>query len=537
MAITVSGKNYTQISSCDTGSSGGQWGLSPTEDSANKKEGVASICDCLKSAGDNNWVFTPTSSVDLSGTKHLRIWMILTHGGLINTYANGGIQIGITDGTNTGYWYVGGKDSYPGGWHNFVVDTSKVVDAGTKPTNMNAITAITIRVNLTGLGKNVDNIWVDNLCVCDGLITYGDNVGEYYDFEDIFSICDDPSIGGWGILTKKVGTYCLVGSLDIGDSASSSGTKFQAKSQVVVFENRPNKNDTLSNINANLMNITVVDNGTGTTEFILGEKSGTQGISGCTVRTQDPAQIAKFDIIATDTDISDFKLYGSTVLDAGSISLPTNGVNKEALNCNFEKCGQVAADTCVVKYCNFISADTAVDAAVLINDDPHYVTDCNFISCDKAIEIDTLGDGTYDFTNLKFSGSITADVNNTCGSSLTVNKLGTSDPTSYTGSTVVFAATVTLTVTVVDKNNDPIENAQTAIWKPTDFVTPLMNEDTLASGIATEDYSGSTPQDIIVRIRKSSTGATKYIPASTTGTIIANTGYSVKITLQEDTNT
>ena len=54
-------------------------------------------------AGDNDVIFTPTSSVDMTGTKHLRIWYLNTSGGLINTYVNGGIQLGISDGANTGY--------------------------------------------------------------------------------------------------------------------------------------------------------------------------------------------------------------------------------------------------------------------------------------------------------------------------------------------------------------------------------------------------------------------------------------------------
>ena len=102
------------------------------------------------------------------------------------------------------------------------------------------------------------------------------------------------------------------------------------------------------------------------------------------------------------------------------------------------------------------------------------------------------------------------------------------------GSTTV-ATSVTLKVTLVDKDNNPIQDAQVAIYKTSDN-TQLMNEDTLASGIAEEtfNYPGSTV-DIYVRARKSSTGATKYIPVSTTGTITAS-GYTTKITLYDDPN-
>jgi len=200
------------------------------------------------------------------------------------------------------------------------------------------------------------------------------------------------------------------------------------------------------------------------------------------------------------------------------------------LNCNIEASAKLLADTCKVQNCNFIGSS---GVAVLINDDPHYVTDCNFISCVNAVEIDAYGDGSYDFDALKFSGN-TFDVNNSCGSPLTVTKLNGSNPSTYTGSAVTFAGSVPLTVTVVDVGNTPIENAQVAIFRASDGAE-LLNEDTNPSGVATESYSGATGIDIYLRVRKSSPGATKYVSVSATGTITA-AGFDVKITLTEDPN-
>lgn len=463
MAITVSGKNYTQISSCDTTTSGGTWSGVDTPDSADKKEGAASLCGTLKAAGNNDTTFEPTGAVDLSGTKHVRFWFLITSGSLVNTYANGGIQFWASDGTNTGYWYVGGRDTYPGGWYNFVVDVSKAVDAGTKPTNMNAITSMGTRHNLTGVGKNVDNTWIDNLCVCDGLITYGDDAGGYYDFEDIYAVENNPSTGGWGILTRKAGIYCLTGSIEFGDSGGTSGTKFQAKSQVVIFENRPNKDGTLSNINTNLMNFTIVDNGTGTTEFILGSKSGTQGIEGCTIRVQDTTQIAKFDIDAsTDTDVDYFKLYGSTFLDADSISLPATATNVEVLNCNFESCGIIIPSTCVMKYCNFISANSD---AMTISSTTFNVMDCNFIS-PTSHGVEVTATGTYVFNNLQFSGTGASgpyDVENTTAGLVTIQNTNDSNTAYYEntgGGTTDIQSAVTLKVTIKDPSGNAIVGAR-----------------------------------------------------------------------------
>jgi hypothetical protein len=456
MAVTVAGKNYTQISSCDTASSGGTWGGSPAVDSANKKEGVASLSDILKSSGNNDWTFTPTSSIDMSGIKHLRIWCIFTHGGLVELEVNDGIQLFISDGTNTGYYTVGGRDTYPGGWYNFVVDVSRTVDNGTKPTNMNAITSIGVRLVLTGAGKNADNTWVDNLCLCDGLTAYGDDGGGYFDFDNIFS-ADDASLG-IGIVRKIGGQYFLTGNLEIGDGAGINSCKFQAKSQIAIFEDRL--------VNSNLYNITVVDNGTGTTEFVLGDKSGTEGIQGCTVRIADSAQNAKFDLDgSTDTDVDNFKLYASTFFGADTIAFPGAGPNVEVIGDSFELCGQINSDDAVTTGCFFINTSD-VDSALLWNENIN-ISSCTFIAntTGAAIEMPSAAGTPYAYNGLFFSGN-TYDVLNSSSSGIEINKNNGSDPTTYEGSTVTFlGVSVTTQITVKDiGTTNPIIGARVLLW-------------------------------------------------------------------------
>lgn len=91
---------------------------------------------------------------------------------------------------------------------------------------------------------------------------------------------------------------------------------------------------------------------------------------------------------------------------------------------------------------------------------------------------------------------------------------------------------VPVTITVVDKNNNVIENAQTAVYR-TDNDLQLMNELTNVSGIATEEVESSGTTPIYIRVRKSSTG-TKYYPASTVGTLTSS-GFSTTVALIEDT--
>jgi hypothetical protein len=442
MAIVIAGKNYSQLSGCETTSDGGSWAGVDTPDSTNYKEGSNSLCGTLKANGNNDAVFTPTASVDMSGTGvHLRCWYICTSGGLLNTFAAGGIQLGISDGSNECFWYLAGRDTYPGGWINLVVDVSSTQDTGTKPTAMNAITSITVRNNQT-LGKNVDNVWVDNLCLCDGLIAYGDD-GDYFDFEDIF-LGDDTSLG-IGIIRKIGGQYFLTGSIEYGDSAGSNGCKFQAKSQVVIFEDRP--------VNADLYNFDIVDNGTGTTEFILGDKSGTAGIQGCTIRAEDESQSAKFDITGSGTNVDNFKLYASSFFGADSVDFPPAAATVEILGCSYELCGQVYPNSADIDGCFFINT-TSTDSALLWNEGID-ITDCSFIANETgaAIEMPSAVGTPYTYDGLLFSGN-TYDVYNSSGSAIVINKTNGSNPTTYSGSGVTFSASFNHIITGLELNTE-----------------------------------------------------------------------------------
>lgn len=434
MALTITPLNYYQYGKCDAlADLEGTWtGNSAGTESDFYKEGAGCLGFTLRTVGNNDITYTKSSSVwDLSGTKHLRIWILTTAANFIQTLALGGIQFWVTDGTNTGYYYVSGKDNYPGGWYNLVVDLSRSVDSGVKPT-MTAITAMGLRVIMTSSPKNIDNTWIDNLIRCDGLACDSDT---QFGLTDIYGK-DDATTGAWGIIRRIGGIYYLTGSLQVGVGSGSTSCDFKDTSQTIVFENRL--------VNSSLYGISLAGN-TGTNKLQLGDKSGAAGISGCSIRTQSLTQTPKFTIGVSSPGVNDvFKLYGCSILDSGVVTLPTNTANREVLNSNFEACGQVLASTCIMTNCNFISADAD---AILISNDPYYVTSCNFINCPNGVELDTVGDGEYNFSALKFTGT-TNHVNNTSGSALTVGNSAGSNASTYTGSAVAFQSSVTLKMIV-----------------------------------------------------------------------------------------
>jgi hypothetical protein len=214
--------------------------------------------------------------------------------------------------------------------------------------------------------------------------------------------------------------------------------KFQAKNQTVVFQ------DLL--VNANLYNFTVIDNGTGTTEFLLGEKSGTAGINGCTIMVEDTAMSPQVDLLATDADITDFGLYGSTFIGLQDIDLPASATTTEVLNSNFIQCGEVDPSTCTITNCNFISADITVsEGAILFDQASHNVSYCNFIANSRGIRVSF--DGALGLTGCSFTNN-TYDVNN----STVATNMDSYQPTEdgdtdvYAGSIIRVAQQFTATV-------------------------------------------------------------------------------------------
>lgn len=448
MAVTISCKNYSLIDDC---SDSATWnGETPATVSDFYKEGSACIGFTVRGDGAND-IYLDAGSWNLSG-KHFHFWMMTTTLKELNPESGGGIQVVLGDGTNTGYYTVGGSDTYPGGWWNLVLDCDRSPDSGSQPT-LTAITYIGIRFNHTGTAKNTQNTWIDHLYVGDGLIAYGDDSGGYFDFDDILAVDDNPSYA-WGMIKKIGGVFFVVGSLTFGDGSGSSGCKFQAKSDVLVFENRPVASD--------LYGLEIVDNGTGTTEFILGDKVGGKGVQGCIVRVQNIAQTAKFWIDAqTDSDVDNFKLYGSVFLGAGAVDFCASSSNAEVIGCTFEQCGQVDPSSCDVRDTYFINTSDA-DAALLWNESIDINT-CYFIAntAGAGIEMPSAVGTPYAYDALMFYGN-NYDVYNSSGSAISINKNNGSNPTSYEGSTVTFlGVSVNTVITCRDvKTFALVENAR-----------------------------------------------------------------------------
>jgi len=510
MAVSISGKNYASIDTCESIAAwtGNKVALVPDY----FKQGSNSVGFTFSATGNNDAYVT--GSWNLSTTPHLRMWLMTVVLKEMESDANGGIQLYCTGGGNTGYWKISGKDSYPGGWYNLVIDLNSTVDSGSQPT-LSSVTVIGLRIVTNDSAKNAQNTWVDSVICCDGLIAKGDDSGGYFDLDDVYALDNDPTTGGFGVIRKIGGQFFAAGMLEIGDSGADILTKFNPKSSVLVFEDR--------RVNTSLYKLNIVDyGGTNATEFILGSKSGSSGIEGCIVRVEDIAQTAKFSVVGNNSNVDNFKIYGSTFLGSSGLSFPPTAVNVAVLTSNFEVCGKVVPNTCKVQYCKFVSP---VSIGIEIDSTSNNVTDCEFIGGAYGTEVSTAE--TYPWTNMTYSGTTTADIHNTSGGLVTLNCDDDSNPITYTGNTDIKKVK-TLLVKCKNESGLPVGGVRVRIENLSTGVL-ISNGETDSSGEyedATYNYSIDVDVKIIARLKGYKNNAAEDT--------ILTTGLSVPFTMSKD---
>jgi hypothetical protein len=523
MTVIVEGKNYTQLSSCDSTSAGGTWNAGAV-DGDQVKEGTYSLSATLKNVGVQSVIFTPTSPVNLVD-KHLRIWLIGTQGGKMALVS--GLQISIAGGNAVrGYWYLGGRESYAGGWINLAVDTSRPVDNGTKPASLTGIVTIGIHIANEVSTKNAVNTWWDNLTISDGLRCFDKNSEGGFGLEDIYDYEDQTASGGFGIIRKIGGVYFVNGEIELGDRVGSSGCEFTDTSKILVYENRP--------VSTGLYTLTVTGNSTTGTVVTFGQKSAGKGVAGCTILAETGS--IPYKIIAQSGNISNCQFLGCSFVNASGTQLSgyLSGAI-EVLNSSWIACDEVMPKDTYIQSCNFINAP---GRGVQMWVTGHNIIGCNFIGCATGIEISGAS-GTYEAvlnahvfagcdTDLESSitnGIVTGNLTNSCNASTFFH----SD-----GGTGVLINAKTLYIKVQDKNTNPISGARVRMSKLSDGVE-IFKDYTSSDGEISKPYNyGGSPVSVAVGIRKSQIGETKYFPVDTFGTI-GDAGFSLIYAMTEDT--
>lgn len=551
MALSVD--STTNLHIIDSAESLTGWsfsGISKTGLSTASREGT----NCVGGQVANNsygyaW-HTHGSSVDMTtaGNERMYIWVSSVGPG---TAAQDGWMALIGDGTNRRAYRVGGSDEVPfsvRGWYCLMLDTANLPanyqqQAGSAQPTLSAITQFGFGIyNTVAPSGNALNVFVDVVRYGSGLIvTSGasDNITLADLAADDFSSATGKA---YGIIREiQPGIYGIQGDILFGDTGGSS-IDYKESDAVIVFEDRVKGTGTNT-----AFEFSGQHSATGSFSMEVGTAVGTgdtmSGRNGNTFVNANPDnQPVNFDF--SDSDIETVLLYGCSFLGVkGSMNFSadaTNGPNHDIAGCSFTNCAQVDLGRVFTRGCRFIGYTADTDAALLWNPNID-IKNSAFIGNTDATNdphaIEHSASGTFDYYGLSFSGN-DYDINFSASSgNLIIGNQPGSNASTYevtsTGGTVTINTTVTLTVTVIDQSGSPVVGAQTAIYKQSDD-TELMNEDTVSGGIATQSFNyPAADVPVYIRVRKSSTGTTRYTNNVSAGTITAD-GLTVTVTLIEE---
>lgn len=414
MATPTLTPGFTVLSDCDTTTG---WSAI-TLDSEVVKQGTNAGSGILRTNGLNTRTYTGTT-FDATG-QHLRLWLNYASIGFLQTQANGGIQLFIQDtGGNLGAWYLGGIDTYDGGWVLLTVDCDRAFDTGSA--NRTIINRVGFRLQLTGAPRNAVNTWWDYLVRGNGLMITGGTSGDPIDWAGIAA---QDALAGYGAVRRQNGVYFISTDLTFGGAGS---TVLDDENQIVVFENQP--------VNPDLYKIRAL--GAGDTQFKLRNSV-----------VKSASTNTRFDLLLNDAQLNTLQFTGNTIVNADEVRFKSG---QSVTGSVFQGCNQI--QTGGASFTNNTVRGSTDTAGALLWPDGTSVQNCDFSDNLRAIEIDTTG--TKDFVGIGFSGN-THDINNTSGSAVTVNVSGggTASGVTFTGSSVTVQSAATMTLTGIADHSE-----------------------------------------------------------------------------------
>jgi hypothetical protein len=516
VALTIAIDGKGSIAVADIGSeTWGKVGLvsAPGDETDIVLQGAQAVsCQASSKAG---WMYFDIGSGNeldfgASGTEEdqlLYIWFNVTTVGILDTLANKGLAIQIGSSTSDfDYWTICGSDGngngYTGGWMCAVLDVSNATRTGYGGSGLTKSSAryFGIYISTTGSSKS-DNLIIDQIMVGNGLRVTGSGATDGW--QDVVDYCTDFTNRAWGMIQERAGIYYVFGHLYVGDSSQTAVTSLSDNARVFRFSDFLYYTGSVwaTAISDGHNGLTVEDAASYTTTFQDGTLVGSdQGRSG-SVWIGSESTNTTFDLYGGSAAASVTKMYGSTLRGIDGGVTWGDDSDHHCYSVIFEECAQfVPVGALKIRNCLFVNT-IDVDAALLWNESID-ISDCKFIAntTGAGIEMPSAVGTPYTYTDLTCSGN-TYDVLNSSGSAITVTKQGTSDPSTYEGSTVTFQASVTITITVQDENTDPIIGVRVALWaadgtgifpyKETVSITRSGSTATVshtAHGMATGDY-------------------------------------------------
>lgn len=420
-----------------TGFTGGGGLTSPDTDYFIQGSGCTSLSTAGKTGLQVGINYTHTTTFSIASGHSIFIWHVLLAGNAMDTYANGGLRLGIGDSNgNAWLWKVGGRDygrNPYGGWQNYVIDPTEPFQytIGTPTTPYQVVCCLP---NLSNAISKGNLLAIDAIYIGRGTLTVsgGDGTFGYATFTDMAS-ANDAQSKRWGLFQEQAGTYLWKGLMSLGVSGGSGGyVDFRDQNVNITVDETPHVSGEFNRIE--------IHDATSRIDW-----------TGVNIQSLPPTgYISPGDFVVAEN--ADVNLNGCTFTDLGYFIFQSNST---IIDTTFRRCEQVYWGNAQFDGCIF---ETPRVSAAIYTEDLSDIDNCTFnrsVGPGTEYGIHMGASGSYQFDGNTFtgygpSGSTSAAIYHDSGGHLTINVVGGGDsPTVHnigtSTSTVVNARTLTLT--------------------------------------------------------------------------------------------
>lgn len=513
-------------------------GGSPADDDENYIQGVNCQSQTTGTKSGLNLSIAFDNGTDISSSfvagDCVFIWSFYAVGANLETYATGGLRVAVGASLSAfSEWDVGGSDygrNPYGGWQNVVVDPTLTADDIVGGGHGGAYQVFgTIPYTLAAISKGTPHA-VDRIMYgrgeiyCTGTGCDFAGMAQENDYNDVTS-----GYNRWGLFSEQGGVYLWKGLMSLGQTGTSA--TFSDSNKTIIIDDAAKTYAAFNKIEVNNASTSVTWTNISFTALGTVSKGTFEMIDNATVNH-----------------------YGCTFNDMNTFDYLSNGTSTSIYN----SCAKVTTGGANVAGASVLLSTVVVNDGAVYQDVAYTDTYLDGMTISKgtnahhAIDFGTAVTSNLTLRDIEFTGFGSTDDSNdstvrflATGGSLTLSLIGCTvdgSDASLSNFSVDDTAGITVTVsidpvditiTVEDVDKVAIENAQTAVFLLDSPFTQLMNEDTLASGIATESYGGSLPVDIKWRVRKSETAdSPRYKARSGTGEITSS-GFTLSVTMEE----
>ncbi len=507
----------TELNDCDnvTGWTSTGSGLALNTTTGDRYEGTGSIE--VQHSNANATTYTSQTSGG-GGTFNLNLSnstvYVLLKDSLVNSFANGGVQIVLGDGTDRIGYYVGGNNavglSLSPFFQVYKLDVSVIVTtpgsfavyAGSEA-NL-AQTAVTqVGIGTLHLAKavgTVPNLRIDRITyITNGNYALRINGGTSGTPMTMATVVSDDIANGWGMVGNPLGKqYQFFAPTEWGNPTATANHYFSASDEQWFWIGDNAGGHTVA---AGNFNFRVTGNSTDTESFVL-----------TNVVIVNTGTRAAFDI--SSSNVNTLNLTSVTFTNLGAITGPAQSVgNKTFTNITLNNCDQANLGTVDIIGLT-VNGTTDANGAIILDTagDSDNIIGASFTSDGTGHAIYITATGSYDFDNWQFSGygadgTTNAVVYNNSGGAVTINILNGGDtPTVRNGTSATTTINNSVTVAI-----SSLTEGTAVVFVANETAGTVTAGDVLSSGFAdgngeysfSINYEGAfgAGLDVIVRAR------------------------------------